>query len=138
MGGFEILEHTADIGIRAYAASPEETLASAALGMFSIMTDPERVSPAQEIDVELTAPDPDALLHDWLEELLFQSQTRNMLFSRFEIRRLEGTRLAAAAFGEILDPERHPLKREIKAVTYHRLRFGPMESGWEATAIFDI
>lgn len=138
MGRFEILEHTADTGIRACARSAEETLISAALGMFSILTDPDRVDPVREIEVEVDAPDREALLHDWLEELLFQSQTRNMLFSRFEVQRLEETHLSAVAYGESLDSDKHPLKLEIKAVTYHRLKFGPAKAGWEATVIFDV
>jgi len=138
VGGFEILEHTADIGIRACASSAEATLVNAALGMFSIMTDTGSVDPTEEVGVEVTAPDPEALLHDWLEELLFQSQTRNMLFARFNVRRLEGNRLSASAYGEPLNPDKHPLKLEIKAVTYHRLKFGPAQSGWEATVIFDV
>ena len=138
MGGFEVLEHTADIGIKACAASAEETLINVALGMFSILTDTDTVDPKQEIAVEVEAPDREALLHDWLEELLFQSQTRNMLFSRFVVHRLEENRLRASAYGEPLDPEKHPLKLEIKAATYHQLKFGPAPAGWEATVIFDV
>ncbi len=138
MGGFEILEHTADIGIRAHGPTAEDALVSAALGMFTIITDPASVAPAEEVAVELAATDREALLHDWLEELLYQSLTRSMLFSRFEISRLEGTNLRGAAWGEALDPAKHPLKLEIKAVTYHRLSFGPSGEGWEAVAIFDI
>ncbi len=138
MGGWETLEHTADIGIRATGASAEEALVQAAEGMFSILTEPDSVRPDREVAIELEAPDREALLHDWLEELLFQSQTRSMLFSRFEIRRYAETRLSAVAWGEPLDPARHPLKLEIKATTYHHLSFRPADAGWEATVIFDI
>lgn len=138
MGSWKILEHTADIGIRAVGTSAEEVLVQAADAMFSILTETGSVRPDVEVAVELEAPDREALLHDWLEELLFQSQTRSMLFSRFDVRRYEEIRLSASAWGEPLDPDRHPLKLEIKAVTFHRLSFGPAEAGWEATVIFDI
>lgn len=138
MGSFEILEHTADTGIRAYGATAEDALTQAALGMFTIITDPACVAPVQEVTIEVVATDREALLHDWLEELLYQSLTRGMLFSRFAVNRLDETSLQAAAWGEALDPAKHPLKIEIKAVTYHRLAFGPSEGGWEAVAIFDI
>ncbi len=138
MGSFEILEHTADTGIRAYGTTAEEALTQAALGMFTIVTDPACVAPTREVPIEVDSTDREALLHDWLEELLYQSLTRSMLFSRFEVSRLEGTSLRASAWGEALDPAKHPLKLEIKAVTYHRLSFGPSDGGWEAEAIFDI
>ncbi len=138
MGSWQILEHTADIGIRAVGTSAEEVLVQAADAMFSILTETCSVRPDLEVAVELEASDREALFHDWLEELLFQSQTRSMLFSRFDVRRYEETRLSASAWGEPLDPDRHPLKLEIKAVTYHRLSFGPAKAGWEATVIFDI
>ncbi len=138
MGGWEVLEHTADTGIRATGDGPEEALVNAALGMFSILTDLDTVRPVREARVKVAATDREALLHDWLEELLFLSQTRGMLFSRFAVQHFADTHLDAIAWGEPLDAERHPLKVEIKAVTYHQLRFGPAGDGWEAAAVFDI
>jgi SHS2 domain-containing protein len=138
MEGFEVLEHTADIGIRAFGQDAREALVNAARGMFSVITDISSVEPRETVAVRVRAPDSEALLQEWLEELLYQSQTRAMLFSRFAIDSLEGNSLGGRAWGERIDPERHELKLEIKAVTYHALRFGPAEDGWAAQAIFDV
>ncbi|MHB8779971.1 MAG: archease [Candidatus Geothermincolia bacterium] len=135
---FEAIEHTADKGILAYGDTPARVLESAALGMFSIMTDLELVRPRETIEVRVTAQDREALLVEWLQELLSRSQAANLLLARFRITRLEEAALEARAWGEAIDPSRHTLKVEIKAATYHRLVFAPGADGWMARVIFDV
>ena len=67
---FEIVDHTADVGVRAYGATPEELFANAALGMFSIIGDVERVAPRETRDVRAEAEDVALLLAAFLGELL--------------------------------------------------------------------
>jgi len=124
-GKFEFLEHTADILIAAHGQSLEEAFENAALAMFEVMTDTTKVNPAEEDTVEVDAEDEYALLYSWLEALLVKFEVKGMLFSRFKISSLEdkpeGLKLKANVWGEKFNPEKHPQKVAVKAVTYHRM-----------------
>jgi len=132
---FEEIDHTADVGIRAYGATASELFESAATGMFSLITDLRGVKPVGEEEIRLTAEDLPNLLVAWLSELLFLHETQNLLFSAFEVR-VRGTTLEAKARGETIDKKRHELKLAVKAVTYHRLSVD-LEKG-VAEVIFDV
>ncbi len=131
---YEEIDHTADVGIRAYGRTASELFASAAEGMFSLIADPAKVKPRGEIEVRLAADDLPQLLVAWLSELLFLHETQRLLFCMFKVR-VRGTSLRAEAWGETIDKRRHELKLAIKAVTYHRLSVD-VERG-VAEVIFD-
>lgn len=131
---FEEIEHTADVGIRAYGSTASELFEGAATGMFSLIANLDRVKPVGEEVLRLSADDLPGLLVAFLSELLFLHETQHLLFCRFEIH-VEGARLEARAWGETIDKGRHELKLALKAVTYHRLRVDP-EQG-VAEVIFD-
>jgi SHS2 domain-containing protein len=124
-GKFEFLEHTADVYIAAHGKNMEEAFENAALAMFEVMTDTERVSPNEEDSVEVEAEDEYALLYSWLEALLVKFEVKNMLFSKFKISNLEetseGFKIKATAWGEKFNAEKHAQKVAVKAATYHRM-----------------
>jgi SHS2 domain-containing protein len=123
--GFEFLEHTADAYVAAYGKNLKEAFENAALAMFDVMTDAEKVSPTVEDSVEVEAPDEYALLYSWLEALLVKFDTKETLYSRFRISSLEetpnGFTLEARIWGEQFDPKKHLQKVGVKAATYHRM-----------------
>ena len=84
---FEILEHTADIGIIAYGKDIREAFAGAAKGMFSLITEPEDIKEVESRDIELAATDRENLRVEWLNELIYLFDTENLLFKRFQITR---------------------------------------------------
>jgi SHS2 domain-containing protein len=124
-GKFEFLEHTADVYIAAHGKTLEEAFENAALAMFEVMTDTDRVSPDIEDSVEVEAEDEYALLYSWLEALLVKFETKNMLYSKFKISSIaetpEGFRIKAAVWGEKFNAEKHTQRVAVKAVTYHRM-----------------
>jgi SHS2 domain-containing protein len=124
-GKFEFLEHTADVYIAAHGATLAEAFENAALAMFEVMTDTEKVSPDLEDSVEVEAEDEYALLYSWLEALLVKFETKNILYSKFKISSIdetsEGFRIKAAVWGEKFNAEKHTQKVGVKAVTYHRM-----------------
>jgi SHS2 domain-containing protein len=135
--GFEFLEHTADEGIRAFAPDLRGLLEAAARGMFAVIAEPTRVEPRVERRLEVEAASREELLHDWLERLNALHQIEGELYGEFEIE-LCGLRLRALVRGEPLDPERHRLRVEIKAVTWHDLAVRETGEGLEATVLFDL
>jgi SHS2 domain-containing protein len=124
-GKFEFLEHTADVYIAAHGKSLAEGFENAALAMFEVMTDTEKVSADVEDSVEVEAEDEYALLYSWLEALLVKFETQNMLYSKFKISSIdetsEGYRIKATVWGEKFNIEKHTQKVGVKAVTYHRM-----------------
>jgi SHS2 domain-containing protein len=125
VGKFEFLEHTADVYIRAFGKTMEEAYENAALAMFEVMTDTEKVDPVHAETVEVEAEDQYALLYNWLEALVVKVETENMLYSKFQITGWEETdeyfRIKAEIFGEKFDGQKHVQKVAVKAVTYHRM-----------------
>lgn len=123
--GFELLEHTADAYIAAYGRDLAEAFENAAVAMFDVMTDVEKVSPKVKDTVEAVAEDEYALLYSWLEALLIKFDINGMLYSKFKILSLNqisnGFKLRAEVWGEKYNPEKHAQKVGVKAVTYHRM-----------------
>jgi SHS2 domain-containing protein len=124
-GKFDFLEHTADVYIRAYGSTMEEAYENAALATFETMTDITKIAQIQEEFFEVEAEDQYALLYNWLEALIVKFETENMLFSKFQITNWKETtetlKFKAKMWGEKFDPQKHPQKVGIKAVTYHRM-----------------
>jgi SHS2 domain-containing protein len=135
---YELIEHTADVGLRVSAADLDELFSDAAQGLFSILVeDLAAVRPEQRLVFELQSADTESLLIDWLNELVYVFSTQRVLLSRFDVQ-VRGVRLRAEATGERFDPQRHRLGPEIKAVTYHGLALTRTEQGYVAEVILDV
>lgn len=134
---FEVIDHTADIGIAAYGANLREAFANAAYALFSLMVDLDNVADAVCYEAEVTAENREDLLVAWLNELIYLFEVENVLFQRFEIDELSETRLRASCYGERIDPERHKIKIAVKAATYHMLKVEERD-GYRVQVLFDI
>lgn len=138
MTAFETMEHTADIGIRAFGSTEAEVFQNAATGMFSLIAELDDVLETRDFAIEVDAEDRETLLVAWLNELLYLYDSNDMLMRRFELSELEETSLKGRAFGEPIDMGRHRLKTDIKAATYHMLKLKEDADGWRAEVIFDV
>jgi SHS2 domain-containing protein len=135
---WEHFPHEADIGLRGLGATPEQAFEQAALALTAVVTEPVAVAPAEMISLACQAPDQELLLVDWLNALIYEMATRSMLFSRFEVR-LEGGRLDAKAWGEVLDVARHHPAVEVKGATYTALKVAQQpDSSWLAQCVVDV
>lgn len=134
---FEIIDHTADVGIIAYGASIDAAFANAARALFSLITELEDIDEVLYRDVEVTADDQESLLVAWLNELIYLFDTENILFKEFRFSHLDNTHLKAVACGEKVDTNRHQLKTAVKAATYHMLNID-YDDGWQVQVLFDI
>ena len=135
---FETFDHTADVGLRMRATDLDTLFADAARAMFSVMAgDLQAVRLAEEVHITLAADDLDALLRDWLGELLYTFHVRKLMFADFTVSVGESG-LQGTARGERMDAARHKLDVEIKAVTWHGLKVERSSEGWLAEVIVDI
>ena len=136
--GWEHLEHGADIGVRGYGASLADAFVQAALSMTSVVTDLDRIDLDECVEVECEAPDLEILLLDWLNEIVYQMATRNMLFGRFEARITDHC-LQARLYGETADPAKHQPAVEIKGATFTELKVHQnAENEWVAQCVIDV
>ncbi|HII81597.1 MAG TPA: archease [Methanosarcina sp.] len=139
---YEYLEHTADIKFQAYGDTLEEVFENAALAMFNVIIDTEKVSGETEREVILTSPDLESLLVDWLSELLYLFEVDEIVFWKFRVKEIKEEKgeysIKALASGENYYPESHPFETEIKAVTYNQLELEKNTGGWKAQVVVDI
>jgi SHS2 domain-containing protein len=135
---YEYFEHTADLGIRARAPELNELFEEIARCLFAaIVEDLDTVRTDIAALIELEGDDLEYLLFDWLRELLYRFDADHMLFSSFQVV-VSDNGLRATAYGENLDPARHVLSHEVKAITYHTLRVEREGDEWVAEVIVDI
>jgi SHS2 domain-containing protein len=140
MGRAETFEHTADLGLRIVGRDLADLFEAAASGLYDvIVVNREDVRATETESVHLTAETLPELLLVWINELIYRSETRHRLYSRFEVRLDEGTpSLDATIAGEPIDRDRHVLDHEVKAATHHGLMVQPADDGWIAEVILDI
>jgi len=138
MKPFEILDHTADIRIKAYGKGLKDLFENAALGMFNILADLEGITTSTELEIKVEAPDKEELLLEWLDELLYNFYTKNIIFSEFDITGLSDNKLAAKVKGRFVGENKNRLKTEIKAATRHDLHIDKKEDIYEVKIVFDV
>jgi len=135
---FDILDHTADIGIRAYGRTLPDLYENAARAMLSLMVAPESVRVQREDGVEVRGADAVDLMVSWLHEIIFRFYARGEVFAEARVEEFAEWRVGGILRGEPMDPGRHEIRQEIKGVTYHRARVEREGDVWIAEVVFDI
>ncbi len=143
MGTVEVFDHTADLGLRVTAGDLDDLFQTAALGLFDVVTaDRGGIEPREAEPVAIEADSLERLLIDWLNELIFRSETDRRLYGRFEVAvdvgEADRPRLSGTIWGEPIDLLRHVLDHEVKAATHHAVVVKQVPDGWLAEVIVDI
>ena len=135
---YELIEHTADVGIRVKGKELKDLFVNAALAMFDIMAQPKSKVPLRLEKVKVTqeADTLEDLFIGWLNELLSLSATKEIVFSSFNIILLGQHNIEAEALGGHFKD--FAIEKEIKAATYHQLKVEQTDSGWIAEVILDV
>jgi SHS2 domain-containing protein len=132
----------ADIAFRAWGRDLVETFVAAADAVMNAMVeDLETIQPhnTRQLSVEQDALD--MLLFNFLQELVYYKDAEQLLLRIQQLRIADDRQpytLHATAVGERIDPDRHHMRVDVKAVTLHRFSLTQTERGWEATVILDI
>ncbi len=141
----EYLEHTADVKFRARGHSLDELFENAGLALIGAMIDPSTVRVVESWPVEIEAESLEALLYEWLSEILYLFEVELAVFSEFEVDlvgRGAGWRLSGRIGGERIDGERHLFETEVKAVTLHQFELRRDEAAgeeiWTAQVVLDV
>lgn len=138
MARCRMLDHTADLGIEVSADSVEELFAHTAVYIISLMVDLETINVTKTKVISANGVDRDDVWVNFFRELLYQINAGLFLFSECNIIQMDEHHVAAEIKGESFQPERHAMKTEIKAVTYHQAGVTNDEGVWRGTVIFDV
>ena len=132
----------ADIAFRAWGHDVEETFIAAADAVMNTMVeDLESIEPQDTRILNVEHEDLDLLLFNFLQELIYYKDAEQLLLRIQQLHIDDGCQpctLQATAVGERIDPERHRMRVDVKAVTLHHFGLAQTEAGWEATVILDI
>ena len=132
----------ADVAFEAWGATLEEMFTSCADALMNVMIeDLASIQGHETLEIDVENREADLLLFNFLNELIFYKDARRLLFrvSALTIGPLNGRfSLHAVLSGEEIDPARHQLNVDVKAVTLHRFRVEETGTGWKATVILDI
>jgi SHS2 domain-containing protein len=134
---FENFAHDADIGVRGRGATLAEALANVGRALTAVVTDPASIREVLSVEITCEARDPEELLFDWLNALVFEMATRHVLFARYEVK-VDGAKLAARAFGEPVEVLRHLPAVEVKGATWTGLHVAREGGTWVAECVVDV
>jgi len=135
---YEIIDISGDIGLRAYGKCLEEAFINAGIGMYSLITDINKVDCKTDIALNISADSLEGLLVNYLNELIFQFDAYDFTGRKIEITGFSDNRLTAKVYGENFDPLKHKQGLLIKAATYHNLKILKTGDIFSVDIIFDI
>ena len=139
---FELRDHTADVAVEACGRTLEAVFAALADGLASAQCD-EIPDGGERFPIEVAAESREALLFDYLDELIYERDVRSVLPVENRVEAIEegagedgaGWTLSGSVRGVPLDRVE---AREVKAVTYSEMRIEEREDGWYAYVVLDV
>lgn len=133
----------ADVAFEATGPILEALFSSAGLAMTAAqMRDPARVQKKTSRGFDLIYKTVERLLYNFLDDLIYFKEVDQLLFGAFDLsigkENEKGYRLQGSGQGEKIDPDRHQLLVEVKAVTMHQFEVSLGPDGWKAIVVLDI
>lgn len=135
---YRLIDHTADLRMQVFGADLKELFVNAAQAMFDQIVDIDTLKGLEETNIRVTGTDWPDLMVNWLRELLFLWNGREMLVKTSDILSLSEYCLSAKVKFDPYNPDLHVIDSEIKAVTYHQIEVTGGSAGWESKIIFDV
>ncbi|HLA68991.1 MAG TPA: archease [Bacteroidota bacterium] len=119
--GYRILDHPADIGIESWGSTFSEALSMAVSGLVSLIVDPSSVEPTEQRFISVSAEDIESLVVKTLSEVLFLFDGAHFVPKTLEVFSESPNGLQGSLSGEPLQGDKHHMRIDVKAVTYHQL-----------------
>ncbi|MEJ2627545.1 MAG: archease [bacterium] len=143
--GFDIIDHTADVAIKVWADNLVDLFTEAAKAMVFMVADRTTIKIKEKRSVRLEAESREELFLRWLKEILYIMEKEEVIFSDFHIENNNFSSdedfpyfIQAVLKGEKVNPVRHGICTEIKAVTRHNFFLKKEEKLWKTFVLFDI
>lgn len=137
MSGWEHFSHEADIGIRGIGSSVEDAFAMAAMALTEVVTKSEKLSPYLTIHIHCKEDDLELLFYDWINALVYEMDTKKILFKTFRVR-INNGQLEAECEGEKINPLKQDLAVEVKGATMTELKVIQRKEQWIAQCVVDV
>ena len=138
MKKYKLIDHTADIGIEFWGKTKKELFENAVEAMFDLIVDLTGINNVNVKVVTAKGADAEDLLVNFLREALYLFNGKKWIIKQCKLLEMKSGQIVAQLQGEPYDSDKHQLKTEIKAVTYHGLSIEKKAQGWKAKVIFDI
>ncbi len=135
---YQLIDHTADVGIQVFGADINVLFENAAAALFDVITDPDKLKGAARQTLSMEGADWPDLMVNWLREHLYLWAGQEKLVKESRILSISEYKLTAVITYDPYRSDRHLIKEEIKAVTYHQIDVHQGSTGWEARVIFDV
>ena len=135
---YHLIDHTADFGIQVFGSDSQELFSNAALALFDVITEMDVLTGRDSCHIKTSGEDWADLMINWLREILYLWNGKERLVKSIQILSLSENKISAKIYFDAYMPDRHIIKTEIKAVTYHQAQVKSSPAGWEARVIFDI
>jgi SHS2 domain-containing protein len=123
-GGWEYLDHTADVQIHAWGLTMGEAFAAAAQGMFGYMVELAEIKDDMQRTVVASGHDWESMLFAFLDECLYIFHTEALAMTRIVVDRIDvdAWTVTASASGGLFDSSKHKQGTEVKAITYSNMQ----------------
>jgi SHS2 domain-containing protein len=135
---YKLIDHTADFGMQVFGSDSKELFTNAALALFDVITEMDVLTGRDSCRITVSGEDWADLMINWLREILYLWNGKQRLVKSIQILSLSENKISAKIYFDAYMPDRHIIKTEIKAVTYHQIQVKSGPSGWKARVIFDI
>lgn len=135
---WEHFSHDADVGIRGRSKTLERAFEMAGQALVSVITNLNKIEASESLKIECQASDLDLLFYDWVNALVFEIDTRRMIFSQFKVTIHDNYLLQAEVRGEKINSKKHDLVVEIKGATMTELRVEKINDEWIAQCVVDV
>jgi SHS2 domain-containing protein len=135
---YKLIDHTADFGMQVFGSDSQELFTNAALALFEMITEMDVLTGRNSCNITVSGADWADLMINWLREILYLWNGKERLVKSVKILSLSEKNISAIIYFDAYKPDRHLIKTEIKAVTYHQIQVKRSASGWKAQIIFDI
>lgn len=135
---YRVLQRSSDLLVKVYGRTQEELFSNSGFALFDVMTDVDKVEVRDGLPLEVEGADRDELMVNWMRELLYLYQGSGYLLKEFKIREVRENYVRGEVCGEKFDPDRHEIRRDIRAVGYHQSRMVKTGDQWTAQVIFEL
>jgi SHS2 domain-containing protein len=137
MSSWEHFSHDADIGIRGIGKSLEEAFEMAGLSLTAVVTSLDKISPQVTISIHCKEHDVELLFYDWINELIYEMDTKKILFNKFRVHISNGS-LDAECEGQRVNSVIHDPAVDVKGATMTELKVVQNDHQWIAQCIVDV
>ena len=135
---YRTFNRSSDLAVKIFGKTQAELFANSAFALFDIMTDVKTIDLRDQLPLEVEGADRDDLMINWMRELLYLYQGSGYLLKEFQVLEVKDNYIRGEVRGEKFDPDRHEIRRQIRAVVPHHGRMEKTGDQWTAQVVLEL